>query len=184
MRMVKGLAIGLIAAGLAGCGGGASRPSVADGSAGSATATGAAPSAGRPAPVSPKMLAGARASAARFYGLYSASQFTDLWNMLSPASKRAVSQHAWLGVHDACPGAGSGKSRTIRAVTVFGSAAIVTEAIAGAASSLGTAEDVFNYIDGKWSYSPADVGIYRHGSVAADVAAAKAAGFCSGWKAF
>ena len=80
--------------------------------------------------------------------------------------------------------AGAGKSRIIKAVTVFGSAAIVTEAIAGAASKLGTAEDVFNYANGHWSYSPGDLSIYHHGSVAADVAAAKAAGFCTGWKIF
>ena len=69
-------------------------------------------------------------------------------------------------------------------MTVFGDAAIVTEAVAGTALKPGTAEDVFNYADGHWRYSPADLSIYRHGSVTADIAAAKAAGFCTSWKIF
>jgi hypothetical protein len=69
-------------------------------------------------------------------------------------------------------------------VTAFGSAAIVTEAVAGIPANPGTAEDVFNYGDGQWSYSPGEVGIYAHGSIAADIAAAKSAGFCTGWKVF
>ena len=72
----------------------------------------------------------------------------------------------------------------IKAMTVFGDAAIVTEAITGAPSQLGTAEDVFSYANGHWSYSPQDLSIYLHGSVTADIAAAKAAGFCTSWKVF
>jgi hypothetical protein len=136
------------------------------------------------APVSPQMRAGARAAATQFYGLYSASQFEASWNLLSPAAKRLISRRVWVSVHDACPSAGAGKSRTIKAVTVFGNAAIVSEAITGAASNVGPAEDVFNYANGNWGYSLADVSIYHHGSAAADIAAAKSAGLCTGWKIF
>jgi hypothetical protein len=181
MRFLKGLAVGLVAVGLVGCGGGASEPSTAGGTTGPAVVTSTAPPA---APVSPQMRAGARAAAAQFYRLYSASQFTAFWNLLAPATKRQVPRRVWVSVHDACPDASAGKSRIIKAVTVFGSAAIVTEAIAGAASKLDTAEDVFNYANGRWSYSLGDLSIYHHGSVAADVAAAKAAGFCTGRKIF
>jgi hypothetical protein len=87
-----------------------------------------------------------------------------------------------VSVHDACPSAEAAKPRTIEAVTVFGNAAIVTETIAEA--SPGTAEDVFSYVDGHWSYSPEDRSIYHHASVAADVAAAKAARLCASWKIF
>jgi hypothetical protein len=181
MRLLKGLASGLMAAGLVGCSIGASQPTVTGDTPGPAVVTSTAPPA---APVSPQMRAGARAAAAQFYGLYSASQFAAFWDLLSAGTKRQVSRRVWVGVHEACPDADAGKSRIIKAVTVFGTAAIVTEAIAGATSSLGTAEDVFSYADGRWSYSPQDPNIYRHGSVAADIAAAKAAGFCTGWKIF
>ena len=180
MRLWKGLTIGLVAAGLVGCSGGtASQPSVA--TPGPAAVTSTAPPV---APASPKMRAGARAAAAQFYSLYSASEFVAFWNLLSPATKRNVSRGVWVSVHDACSDASTGKSRIIKAVTVFGSAAIVTETIAGAASNLGTTEDVFNYANGHWSYSPGNLSIYHHGSVTADIAAAKAAGFCTDWKIF
>ena len=45
-------------------------------------------------------------------------------------------------------------------------------------------EDVFNYTGGRWRYSPQAPGIYRHGSVTADIAAAKAAGLCTSPKVF
>jgi hypothetical protein len=130
------------------------------------------------------MQARARAAAAQFYGLYSAGQFAAVWDLLSPATKRYVPRRVWVSVHDACPTTGAGKSRVIKAVTVFGSAAITTEATAGAAAKVHTAEDVFTYAHGRWSYSPRDLSIYHHGSVAADIAAAKAAGFCASWKIF
>jgi hypothetical protein len=183
MRLLKGLivglaAVGLAAVGLAGCsGGGSPGPSAASLSPHVVTST-----APPPAPVSPQMRAGARAAAARFYGLYSASQFAAFWNLLSSATKNQISENTWVSVHDACPSAGAGMSRSIKAVTVFGTAAIVTEEIIGASHD--TAEDVFSYANGRWSYSPADLSIYRHGSVTADIAAAKAAGLCASWKIF
>ena len=130
------------------------------------------------------MKAGARAAAVQFYGLYSASQFAEFWNLLAPATKSQVPQRVWVSVHEACPSAGAGKPRTIKAVTVFGNAAIVTEVIAGAQVKPGMAADVFNYADGHWSYSPEDLNIYQHGSVTADITAAKAAGLCAGWKIY
>jgi hypothetical protein len=186
MRLLKGLTVGAAAfcvLGLAGCSDGASVPSAASRSAipGPRAATSyAAPA----APASPQQRAGARAAAAQFYGLYSTSRFAAFWNLLSPAMKRQVPQRVWISVHDACASAVAGKSRTIEAVTVFGNAAIVTESIAGAASKPGTTEDVFDYADGRWSYSPVDVGIYQHGSIAADISAAKAAGYCASSKVF
>lgn len=212
MRWLKGtVVIGLIAVGLVGCrgatgssvpsgseaapAGGASSPAEGPsappaapsdpaGGASASTPGASAPkavtrTAAPAAPVSSTMRAGASAAAAHFYDLYSASQFSALWDLLTPTAKREVSKTAWVGVHDACPGAAAGKSRTIRAVTAFGSAAIITETIAG-----GTAEDVFNYAGGHWSYSPGEVSIYLHGSIAADIAAAKMTGFCTGSKVF
>jgi hypothetical protein len=181
MGLFRNAAIGLLAVGLVGCTGTTASLSIGAAPAPSQVVTTTAAAA---APVSTQMKNGARAAAAQFYSLYSASQFSAVWNLLSPTAKRQVAKSVWLGVHQACPGTGAGKSRTIKAVTAFGSAAIVTEVIAGAPASPGPAEDVFNYANGQWSYSPSQVGIYAHGSIAADVTAAKAAGYCTGWKVF
>ena len=78
--------------------------------------------------------------------------------------------------------ASAGKSRVIKGVTVFGNAAIVAETVAGVTPR--TVEDVFNYTGGRWRYSPQAPGIYRHRSVSADIAAAKAAGLCQSSKVF
>jgi hypothetical protein len=178
MRLLKDFAVGLALAGLVGCSGGASgSPSVSPVPAVRTTAS-SVPSA------SPQVKAGARAAAAQFYALYLASRFGAFWDLLAPATKRQISRRVWVKVHDACPSAGAGKSRVIKSVTVFGNAAIITEAIAGGVAKLDTAEDVFNYAHGHWSYAPADPSIYHHGSVAADITAAKAAGFCTGRKIF
>lgn len=181
MRLLKGLVVGLVAAGLASCSvTGSSEPSTAGPP---ATAPSVVTSTAPPAaPVSPQMRAGARAAAAQFYDLYSASEFAAFWNLLSPTTKRQISGSVWVSVHKACTSAGAGKSRIIKTVTVFGNAAIVSETMAGASPR--TAEDVFSYVDGHWSYSPEDLSVYQHGSVAADIAAAKAAGFCASWKIF
>jgi hypothetical protein len=181
MRLLKASAVGFIAAGLVGCGGPVAHSLRPLGTPGSTVVTSTAPAA---APVSLKMQARVRAAAARFYSLYSASQFAALWNLLSPDARREVSEGVWVSVHDACPGAAAGKFRIIKAVTAFGNAAIITESVAGALANPGTAEDVFSYVGGQWAYSPAEMSIYRHESIAADITAAKTAGYCTGWKVF
>ena len=62
-------------------------------------------------------------------------------------------------MHEACSAARPAKSRVIKSVTVFGNAAIVAETVTGARP---VAEDVFNYADGRWRYSPQTPSIYRH----------------------
>lgn len=178
MRFPKGLMVGLAAAGLVGCSGTASGPPSVSPAATVRTTSSSVP------PASPKVKARVRAAATQFYDLYSADRYTAFWNLLAPATKRQIPRHVWVGVHEACPSEGAGKPRVIKAVTVFGDAAIVTEAIAGAAVTPGVAQDVFNYAHGHWSYSPQSLSIYRHGSVTADIAAAKTAGFCTSWKIY
>lgn len=175
MRFPKGLLVGLVAVGIAGCSGSASGPPAIRAPAVTATAS-SVPAA------SPQMKASASVAAKHFYDLYAASQYTAFWNLLAPSTKREVSRKAWVGVHEACPSTSAGKSRVIRTVTVFGNAAIVSETVAGGPPD--AAEDVFNYTNGNWSYSLGDLSIYRRGSLTADVAAAKAAGFCTSWKIF
>jgi hypothetical protein len=175
MRLSKGLLVSLVVAGLAGCSGGTSGPPAVPTPTITATASSVRPA-------TPHMKASARAAAEQFYTLYAESQYASLWNLLAPATKHQVSRKAWIGVHNACSAAGTGKSRVIKAVTVFGNAAIIAETVTGVLS--GTAEDVFNYTDGRWRYTPQNPSIYRHRSVAADIAAAKAAGLCTGSKIF
>lgn len=138
------------------------------------------PPAVRSGPAEPETKAGARAAAANFYRLYSASQFAASWGLLSPAAQRDIPRAIWISVHNGCPGAGTGATRVIKSVLVFGNAAIVTESIQVADSRLGEAEDVFNYENGRWGYTPNNLGIYHHGSVAADIVSARAVGFCTG----
>jgi hypothetical protein len=130
------------------------------------------------------MRVGARAAAVQFDALYLASRFAASWNLLAPAAKRQIRESVWVGVHNGCPPTMAGKTRVVSAVTVFGDTAIVTEQINGAPSRLSRTEDVFSYANGRWGYAPQDLGIYHKKSVAADIAAAKAGGYCASWKDF
>ena len=198
MRLFISILIGLAVIGLAGCTGSSSpSPSTAGpglsgpglSSPGPSVSTSAsrppqtapAPQAG---PAEPETQAGARTAAEQFDGLYAASRFADSWHLLAPAAKQHVPQDVWVKVHAGCPSGGSGLAPEIKTVTVFGNAAIVTETLTGASAKLGPAENVFNYVSGHWSYAPGNLSIYSHGSVAADIAAAKAAGLCASWKSF
>jgi hypothetical protein len=190
----------LAAAALAGCGGSASGPDsgtqmpAVRGTTGTTAGTGVAAttggntSAGGSAPlapsITPKVEAAARPAAAHFYSTLSSGKFAASWDLLAPAVRKQIPLRVWVGVHDACPTATVGKTRVIKAVTVFGNAAIVTTVLPGAAAKARVSEDVFNYVSGQWAYSPEDLSIYEHGSVAADVAAAKKAALCTGWKSF
>ena len=185
VRYALGLLASLAAVGLVGCSSsapGSSAPGIAANPAPAGTAGDQALAA--PAgPAEPKTRAGARAALVRYERLYVAGRFAATWDLLTPAVKREVSRDLWVGVHNSCPSAKAGKAR-IRAVTIFGDTAIVAETHPGAAVKRGRNAVVLNYADAHWGYSPGDPGIYQHGSVAANVAAAKAAGFCTGWKDF
>jgi hypothetical protein len=174
MRFPKGLLAGLTAVGLVGCGGAAGPPA-------SPTPTITATASSVPS-ASPQVKAKARAAAKQFYGLYATSRYAAFWDLMAPNTKRLVARKAWVGVHKACSAAGTGKSRVIKAVTVFGNAAIITETVAGASPVM--VEDIFIYAEDRWRYSPQNPSIYHHGSVTADIAAAKAAGLCTSPKVF
>ncbi len=177
MRFPRSLLASLAVAGLAGLAGCSGGPAPSPGPVPKITATASSvPSA------TASQKASARADAKRFYGLYATSDYAILWTLLTPATRHQVSRKAWIGVHQACSAASAGKSRVIKGVTVFGDAAIVAETVAGVTPR--TVEDVFNYTGGRWRYSPQAPGIYRHRSVTADIAAAKAAGLCKSSKVF
>jgi hypothetical protein len=177
--LLAGLA-GLIAVALVGCSGSTFAPAPHPATS-SPAATG--PVVTPTGPSEPKTKAGAHAAAASFYRLYSIGRFAASWDLLTPTAQRAIPLTTWVDVHKACPSVAAQKARVIRSVLVFGNAAIVTETIAGARSRRSKAHDVFSYTDGHWEYAPNDLSIYQHRSVAADIAAAKAQGFCTGRKA-
>jgi hypothetical protein len=60
-----------------------------------------------------------------------------------------------------------------------GNTAVVTVTLAGAAASLASESESLTYSAGRWGFVPNDLSYYRHGSVRADIAAAKAAGYCA-----
>ena len=179
MRFAVVFLVGLVAVTLAGCDSGSVTPPSGTLSPSVATTEPFAPA---PSPPSRKLQASARSAATQFYNLYLSEQFAASWDLLAPAAKHQIRQETWIKVHSACASDSAKRTGTVKSVTVFGHAAIVTMAITGATSTTRTIEAVFNYADGGWGYSPGDLGVYKHGSVAADVAAARAVGFCAGWK--
>jgi hypothetical protein len=145
----------------------------------SAPASSASPGAHASAPVEPDTAAAARADADDYLTLYTAGQFAIIYQMLSAPARQAISEQAWVAVHRGCPGATGGMSYIIRHVAVTGKTAVVTVALTGGAAKPESATETLVYTGGHWGFSPRDLGLYRHGSVPADVAAAKEAGGCA-----
>ena len=90
----------------------------------------------------------AAAAAARFFGLYSASQYGAAWSLLDPADRKAIPQATWIAVHDGCRAPSAGLAYQITDVTVTGATAVVTYTLSGALSKLGSATQAFVYSGG------------------------------------
>jgi hypothetical protein len=129
--------------------------------------------------VEPATTAAVRADADDYLTLYAAGQFAIIYQMLSAPARQAITEPAWVAVHRGCPGTTAGMSYRIRHIAVNGRTALVTVALAGWAAKPQRATESLVYSGGRWGFSPRDLGLYRHGSVSADVAAAKAAGGCA-----
>lgn len=179
MRFANVFLVALVIAALFGCD---SHVAAAPSSSGPPHAATSEHMAAPPSPPSRKMQASARSAAAQFYSLHLSGQFAASWDLLAPAVKHQISQSTWVKVHDGCLSDNTGKTGVTKSVTIFGQSAFVAEAITGGTSTPHTIEAVFTYTDGLWGYSPDNLGIYKHGSVSADIAAARAAGYCEGWK--
>lgn len=128
----------------------------------------------------PETAAAARAAASQYFGLNSAGQFAAEYALLDAAARQAVSESTWVAVHQGCRSPSAGLADTIKDVTITGNTAVVTVTLTGALSKLATASEAFVYATGQWGYAPSDLDLYQHGSVSADVAAAKARGLCAG----
>ena len=69
----------------------------------------------------------------------------------------------------------------IKGVTLAGQTAVVTYTVSGATGAiLGNATMPMTWTPSGWGVEPSGMSVYTHGSVSADLAAAKAAGDCSG----
>lgn len=127
-------------------------------------------------PVEPDTVSAVRADADDYLTLYTAGQFAVIYQMLSAPARQAIGQQAWVAVHRGCLGA---VSYQIRHIAVAGKTAVVTVVLTGGAGKPESATETLVYADGHWGFSPPDLALYRHGSVSADVAAARAAGGCA-----
>ncbi len=127
----------------------------------------------------PETAAAAATVAKQYFGLYSAGQFALSWTLLAPSAQRAVSQATWVAVHRGCPSQAAGLAYNIKDTTLTGSTAVVTVTLAGAAASLASESESLTYSAGRWGFVPNDLSYYRHGTAKADIAAAKAAGYCA-----
>jgi hypothetical protein len=128
----------------------------------------------RTAPLNePVTLAAVRADTADYLSLASAGQFAITYQMLSASARQSITQQAWVAVHQTC----AGTSYKIKHLAVAGKTATVTVGLTG--GHRGTLTETLSYTAGSWGISPRDLGLYQHGSVAADVAAVKAQGGCA-----
>lgn len=143
-----------------------------------AAASSASPGAHASTPVEPDTASAVRADADDYLTLYTAGQFAIIYQMLSAPARQAIDQQAWVAVHRGCLGAAGGMSYKIRHIAVTGKTAVVTVALTGGTKPENATETLV-YANGHWGFSPQDLALYRHGSVAADVAAAKAASGCA-----
>jgi len=181
IRHAKSLAVCLLAAGLAGCTG-----AVAGSSAVPTPGVGGQQqsAAAQAIPGTKSMRAAAQSAALKYDNLYFSGRFMASWRQLAPPVRRQIPQRVWVRVHSGCRPAIGAQAKAINGITVFGRVAIVTVAISEPSAQLGRSRQVFSYTRGQWNYSPQYPSVYHHGSVAADIAAARKAGLCGSWKDF
>jgi hypothetical protein len=114
--------------------------------------------------------------AKQYFGLYSAGQFALSWTLLAPSAQHSVSKATWVAVHQGCPAQSAGLAYEVKDTMVTGNTAVVTVSLAGVAASIGSESEAFTYSAGRWGLVPDDLSFYKHGSIRADIAAAKATG--------
>lgn len=144
-------------------------------------ATSSAPTVPAVPPAGPQTAAGVKVTAQQFFDLFSASEFAAAYPYLSSADRKVISLGTWVAVDQGCPSRFAGVAEVIGRVTVAGSIAVVTDSMSGIMSKVGTTTDAFMYSGGAWYWQmpPDELAVFSHGSVANDVAAAKALHWCA-----
>jgi hypothetical protein len=127
----------------------------------------------------PETAAAATAVAEQYFGLDSAGQQAAAWTLLAPSAQRTVSQATWVAVHQGCPSPSAGVTFDVSEATVTGNTGIVAVSLTGVASSVFSESEALTYSAGRWGIVPDDLRFYQHGSVKADIASARAAGYCA-----
>jgi predicted MFS family arabinose efflux permease len=121
--------------------------------------------------------------ASNFFALYSAAQWPEAWALLSTADRAKIPEPTLAAQHKACPSEAAGMAYEIKSITMAGKIAVVTYTIPALEKLYGSATETMSYMAGSgWGIDldAKALAEYSHGSVKADVAAAKAAGDCSG----
>lgn len=140
-----------------------------------------APVASSAAAITPDTAAAAQSAAQQFFTFYSAGQWDDAWQYLTAAEKREAPESVYAAVHQRCPSAAAGMAYAIKSVTLAGQTAVITYTVSGATGAiLGNATMPVTWAPSGWGVEPSGMSVYTHGSVSADLAAAKAAGDCAG----
>lgn len=126
----------------------------------------------------PDTASAAKSAAASFFALYSAGQWGAAWQYLARADKAEAPRSVYEAVHAGCPSKAAGLAYAIKGATMAGKTAVITYTLSGAAGVLGSATMAETWNRSGWKVHP-DMSLYGHGSVKADLAAARAAGDCA-----
>jgi len=100
---------------------------------------------------------------------------------LVPADQKIAPEKLYIDFHDACPSQAAGLAYKIESVTMAGKAAVVTYTIPVLEKALGSATITEDWTASGWrqEFTSGLASDYQHGSLKADVTAAKAAGECA-----
>ena len=130
-------------------------------------------------PGEPDTAAGAQAAAQTVFELYGGGQYSAVYADMAPSFTSEVAESTYVTVHQDCPG-NSQSYQVTDPVLSGSSSAVVTVSLAGAASSIASETEAFDYVSGKWLWAPsaALVAPYEAGSVSAIVSLMKAQGEC------
>lgn len=101
------------------------------------------------------------------------------WGADAPSAQHSVSKATWVAVHQGSPARSASLTYEVKDATLTGSTAVVIVSLSGVAASIGSESEAFTYSAGRWGLVPGDLSFYKHGSIRADIAAAKAAGYCA-----
>jgi len=111
--------------------------------------------------------------------MYSAGQWDAAWQFLAPADKAKVSEALYAAFHTGCPSESAGMAYEIQSTALAGTTAVVAYAIPVLAS-FGAGTLAMQWATAGWGVELSDASgaEYGHGSLKADLAAARADGKC------
>ncbi len=134
------------------------------------------------APSVPVTAAAARTAIRQYLALYSAGQWDAAWQYLAPSARKTAPEKLYAAFHGQCPSQAAGLAYQVKDVTMAGKTAVITYTIPVLAKAFGSATAAMAWTPGGWKVEmdAASAALYSHGSLAADLKAAKAAGYCSG----